>query len=160
MHSYILWIATSAYAFHILEEFTFDWKTWAGAVLKLPVNYVHFAIVNGIVGILGIACPMVGWNCPIFALSFPAQMLVNATFMHLLPFILTKGRFSPGLGTAILLFYPIGIWCFYGAYQDGVLDLKTGIGSFVVGAACLALAIVMLKLRLLPYFQQEPPKTR
>lgn len=155
MHSYILWIATSAYAFHILEEYTFDWKNWAIAVVKLPVNYIHFAIVNGIVCLLGIACPMVGWNCAIFALSFPAQMLINATFMHVLPFILTKGRFSPGLGTAILLFYPVGIWCFYGAYQDGVLDLKTGIGSFALGAVLLAIAIAMLKLRLLPYFKQD-----
>jgi len=26
MHTYLLWIATLAYALHIVEEFTFDWK--------------------------------------------------------------------------------------------------------------------------------------
>ena len=35
MHAYILWIATLAYAIHVVEEFMFDWKTWATSVRKL-----------------------------------------------------------------------------------------------------------------------------
>ncbi len=26
-HDYILWVATLAYALHVIEEFAFDWKT-------------------------------------------------------------------------------------------------------------------------------------
>jgi len=154
-HAYILWIATFAYAIHILEEFAFDWKNWAQNVLHLPVNWAHFAVVNGIVIVLGVSCSEVAWLCPVYALSLPALMLINATFFHVLPFITTKGRFSPGLGTAVLLFYPIGIWAYYGAYLDGILTTQTAVLSFVLGAALMASPIVMLKLRLRPYFQQD-----
>lgn len=157
MHTYILWIATVAYALHIVEEFTFDWKNWALNVLKLPVNWQHFSVVNGVVVVLGVSCSSVGWLLPVYALSFPALMLINATFFHVLPFLKTKGRFSPGLGTALLLFYPIALWSYYGAWVDGVLTLANAIGSFVLGAALMASPIVMLKLRLMPYFNQDRP---
>lgn len=154
-HSYVLWIAVFAYALHIVEEYTFDWKGWAVNVLKLPVDWTHFALVNGAVLVLGVSCSAVGWSLPAYALSLPALMVINATFFHLLPFLATRGRFSPGLGTAVLLFYPISIWAFYGAYQDGVLSVSTLINSFVIGALLMASPVVMLKLRLRPYFNQN-----
>jgi Protein of unknown function with HXXEE motif len=154
-HIYILWIATFAYALHVVEEYMFNWKGWAINVIKLPVNWVHFAVVNGVVIVLGISCSSVAWSLPTYALSLPALMLINATFFHVLPFIVTKGRFSPGLGTAILLFYPISIWAYHGAYLDGVLPPSTLILSFIIGALLMASPILMLKLRLLPYFNQD-----
>lgn len=154
-HSYILWIAAFAYALHVVEEYTFDWKGWAIAVIKLPVTWVHFALVNGVVVVLGISCSAVGWTCPAWALSLPALMLINATFFHVLPFLLTRGRFSPGLGTAVLLFYPIALWAYWGAWQDDILTPGTLALSLLIGAALMASPIIMLKLRLLPYFRQE-----
>jgi hypothetical protein len=154
-HSYILWIAALAYALHVVEEYMFDWKGWAIHVLKLPVDWVIFALVNGVVIVLGISCSSVGWSLPAFALSLPALMLINATFFHVLPFILTKGRFSPGLGTAVILFYPISLWAYHGAYLDGVLSASTVALSFLIGALLMASPIVMLKLRPLPYFNQD-----
>jgi hypothetical protein len=154
-HSYILWIATVAYALHILEEFAFDWKGWAQAVLKLPVSWSHFAVVNGIVVVLGISCSSVAWSSPAYALCLPALMLINATFFHVLPFLTTRGRWSPGLATAVFLFYPIGIWAYQGAAADGVLSPGVLMGSLVIGALLMASPIAMLKLRLLPYFRQD-----
>jgi hypothetical protein len=154
-HAYILWIATFAYALHIVEEYTFDWKDWATAVLKLPVTWIHFAIVNGIVIVLGVSCASVAWSLPGYALCLPALMLINATFFHLLPFVITKGRFSPGLGTAVFLFYPVAIWAYYGAYLDGILSIRVFTISIVLGALLMASPIVMLKLRLHPYFKQN-----
>lgn len=154
-HAYILWIATLAYALHIVEEYSFDWKGWALAVMKLPVNWVHFALVNGVVIVLGISCASVAWQLPEFALCLPALMLINATFFHVLPFLATKGRFSPGLGTAVLLFYPIAIWAYWGAWVDGVLTVRVAVWSLLLGAALMATPVVILKLRLHPYFQQE-----
>src|ERR1700753_507903 len=97
MHTYILWIALMAYALHVIEEYTFNWKKWASDILHLPLGYDHFAVTNGAVAVLGVACGEVGWSCPQFALSMPALMLINGTCMHVFPFIKTKGRFSPGL---------------------------------------------------------------
>lgn len=154
-HAYILWIATFAYAFHIAEEYTFDWKGWASNVLKLPVSWSHFAVVNGVVVALGISCSAVAWSLPAYALSLPALMIINATFFHVLPFLTTKGRFSPGLGTAVVLFYPIAIWAYWGAHVDGVLSLASFVLSFVIGALLMASPVVMLKLRFHPYFHQD-----
>ncbi|MEA1053660.1 HXXEE domain-containing protein [Lamprobacter modestohalophilus] len=154
-HDYILWIATFAYAFHVVEEYMFDWKNWAINVIKLPLNWVHFSVVNAVVIIFGISCSSVAWSLPAYALSLPALMLINATLFHVLPFIKTKGRFSPGLGSAVLLFYPISIWAYYGAYLDGVLTVSTLTISFIIGAILMASPIVMLKLRLHPYFNQD-----
>lgn len=154
-HAYILWIAAFAYALHVVEEYMFDWKGWAINVLKLPVDWVIFALVNGVVMVLGISCSSVAWSLPAYALCLPALMLINATFFHVVPFLITKGRFSPGLGTAVILFYPISIWAFYGAFRDGVLSISTSILSFIIGALLMASPIVMLKLRLHPYFNQN-----
>lgn len=153
-HEYVLWIAMFVYGFHAVEEFMFDWKDWAASVLGLPVTWPIFYIVNGVVIVLGIACSEVGWNLPVFALSLPALMLINGTFFHVLPFIVTKGRFSPGLASAVSLFYPVAGWCYYGAHRDGVLTTGNCLGSFVLGGLLMASPIAMLRLRSHAYFQQ------
>ena len=155
MHAYILWIATLAYALHVVEELVFDWRTWASCVLKLPVSWALFATVNGVVVVLGIACSQVGWRCPSFALSLPALMFINGTFFHVLPWILTRGRFSPGLGTAVLTFYPVAAWAYLGARADGVLSLEVFLLSLMFGAVLMASPIVMLKLSRHRYFVQR-----
>ncbi|HAB18630.1 MAG TPA: HXXEE domain-containing protein [Verrucomicrobiota bacterium] len=155
MHAYILWIATLAYALHVVEEFVFDWRTWASSVLKLPVSWALFGIVNGVVVVLGMACSQVGWRCPAFALSLPALMLINGTFFHVLPWILTRGRFSPGLGTAVLIFFPVATWTYLGAQADGVLSLEVFLLSLLLGAVLMASPIVMLKLSRHRYFDQR-----
>ena len=155
MHAYILWIATLAYALHVVEEYMFDWRSWARSVIRLPVNWAHFAIVNGVVVVLGIACSEVAWSLPAFSLSLPALMLINGTFFHVLPWILTRGRFSPGLGTAVLLFYPCAIWAYLGARADGVLSRNVFLLSILYGALLMAAPIVMLKLSQRAYFKQS-----
>jgi hypothetical protein len=72
-----------------------------------------------------------------------------------LPFARTGGRFSPGLATAVVLFYPIGIACYLRAAHGGTLHMRTVIGSLVLGALLMASPIVLLKIRTLPYFRQD-----
>ena len=68
--------------------------------------------------ILGIAAAEVAPQMPILALCFPALMLVNGTFFHLLPVLLMKGHFFPGLLTTVLLFYPVGGLLLPGNFPD------------------------------------------
>lgn len=154
-HTFILWIALFAYAMHAAEEYILDWKNWADSVLGLPVDWTHFAVVNSAVVVLGISCAAVGWSLPEYALALPALMLINAAFFHVLPFLATKGRFSPGLGTAVLLFFPVGLWAYQGARLDGVLTVRVLVTSFVLGALLMAFPILLLKIRQLPYFNQR-----
>ena len=159
-YEYIIWIATFAYAFHVVEEYTLDWRDWAIAVLKLPVTWTHFALVNALVVVLGVSCSAVGWSLPTYALALPALMLINATFFHVFPFIATRGRFSPGLGSSVLLFYPIGIWAYWGAHLDGVLTTRVVLFSVLLGTALMASPIVLLKLRFVPYFDQTGGRSK
>jgi hypothetical protein len=149
------WLALAAYALHILEEYTFDWRNWARAVLGLPVEWNEFYITNAVVIVLGLVQAELAPTLTIAPLAFAAVMLINATFFHVLPVIRARGRFSPGLVTALLLFYPIGIAEFLQAHAEGRLTTTLGVGAFLLGAALMAFPIVMLKLKDRKYFRQD-----
>jgi hypothetical protein len=67
----------------------------------------------------------------------------------------TKGRYSPGVSTAVVLFYPIGLACYWRAMADGALDARTLIGSLVIGALLMASPIVLLRIKDKAYFRQD-----
>jgi hypothetical protein len=131
----------------------FDWKTWANRVLNLPVDWPDFYVTNSLVVVLGIATAQIGWKIPVLSLAFPALMVINAIFFHIMPFVVTK-KFSPGLITAVLLFLPLGYWIFRAADADGVLTWPIGVSAFAIGAALMAYPIVMLRLKDKPFFKQ------
>jgi hypothetical protein len=153
-NEFVLWIATAVYAIHILEEYQLNWRGWARSVLHLPVDWESFYLVNALVVVLGVCCAKVGWQRPEFALAFPALMLVNATFFHVLPVIRTR-VFSPGVATAIVLFYPVAGWAYYGAWMDGILTIWVGLSSGILGVVLMACPIVLLKIKHLRPFQYE-----
>jgi Protein of unknown function with HXXEE motif len=153
--SHWIWLATAAYSVHILEEFMLDWRNWARGVIGLPVEWSDFYVVNSIVVVLGIVAANLASIAPGVALAFPALMLINGIFFHILPFVRTRGRFSPGLITAVLLFLPIGIVCYLLASEAGVLTTWPLVGSIVLGAALMASPIMFLKIKSKPYFLQD-----
>lgn len=156
----LTWLALAAYGLHILEEYTFDWRNWARNVLTLPVEWDHFYVTNALVIVLGAVAAELAATQPMLALAFPAVMLINATFFHVGPFLVTRGRFSPGLITAVILFYPIGIACFRRAAADGHLDNGALAGALALGAALMAAPVVMLKAKDHIYFRQDRPLKR
>lgn len=148
----IFWIALTAYAFHILEEYTYDWKSWAKKILKLDMEWNHFYVTNVVVLFFGISCAEVSWSFPAFSLIFPAMMLVNAIFFHILPYIRSKRTFSPGLITAIFLFLPLGFVSFRMAIDMGVFT-KSLIIAAVGGIFVMAFPIFLLKTKDVDYFK-------
>lgn len=149
------WLALGAYTIHICEEYFFNWRDWARAVIRLPVTWADFAVVNGAVIALGIVQAELAASLPLVPLCYAALLLINATFFHVGPFITTRGRFSPGLATALVLFYPTAIGTYRAAIIDGVLDPLTFIASLIGGALLMAMPIVFLLLRERPYFRQD-----
>jgi hypothetical protein len=150
----LAWLSMAAYAAHIMEEFTFDWRNWARAVIKLPVEWSDFYVTNAVVIAIGIAQAELAPTLPLAPLIFASLMLINAVFFHILPFVRMGGRFSPGLITAIALFFPAALSVWSRAKTDGVLDLGTGVLAVVGGALLMAYPIVMLNIKNKPYFQQ------
>lgn len=145
-NEYILWIAVIAYAAHIMEEYTWDWKNWAEDLSDLAIGWEAFFVTNAAVIVLGVACAQIGWRCPAVSLMFPALMLINGLFFHLGP-TLGQRRFSPGTLTAVVFFLPIGSWAFLGARQDGVLTPAVVIISIVGGAVIMAYPILLLRIK-------------
>jgi hypothetical protein len=151
----LIWLATAAYGLHILEEYQLNWRDWARGVLGLPVEWSDFYVVNALVIVLGIVAANIARLHPGIALAFPALMLINATFFHVLPVLARRGRFSPGLITAIVLFYPIGVACYWRVAHDGGLRMRALIGSLVLGAVLMAFPIALLKIKNRRYFRQN-----
>ncbi|MGP8233139.1 MAG: HXXEE domain-containing protein [Methylovirgula sp.] len=150
-----IWLATACYALHMLEEYELDWRDWAREVIGLPVEWGDFYVTNAIVVVLGIVAANIATASPPLALTFPALMLINATFFHVLPVVVTKGRFSPGLFTAVILFYPVGIACYASAAAAGLLSPGAVIVSFGLGALLMAYPIILIRIRSRPYFRQD-----
>lgn len=148
------WLGMAAYALHIMEEFTFDWRNWAREVIKLPVEWPDFYVTNSVVVAVGIAQAMLATTLPLAALSFSGLMLINALFFHIMPMITNKGRYSPGAATAVVLFLPTVALTWSTALSSGVADIGTIILGIGIGAVLMAYPIVMLHLRARPYFQQ------
>src|SRR5271170_7546542 len=139
----MLWFCVAAYGAHVLEEFVFDWRSWSQQVLHLPTRWEDFYITNCLVIVVAIVAAMIAPEYPAVALGFPALMLINGTFMHVLPFILKRGRFSPGLITSVTMFLPLGICTIMAAG----LKARSLIAAFAVGAALLAMPISFIVLR-------------
>jgi len=150
----LAWLSMAAYAAHIMEEFTFNWRDWARAVIKLPVEWSDFYVTNAVVIALGIAQAELAPTFPLAPLTFASLMLINAAFFHILPFVRMSGRFSPGLVTAILLFFPAGIAVWRKAGHEAALDWTTATLAIFGGAALMAYPIIMLNLKDRPYFRQ------
>jgi uncharacterized protein with HXXEE motif len=149
----MLWLCVASYGFHVAEEFIFDWRNWARQVLHLPARGDDFYVTNCLVIVLGIVAVFIAPEFPAIALGFPGLMLINGTFMHVFPFILKRGRFSPGLITSILLFWPIGVLTMLAAQPD----VRTVIIALFVGATMLATPIGFIVLKQRPYFDQTRP---
>jgi hypothetical protein len=141
----LCWLATAAYGLHIAEEYLLNWRGWARSISGVDVKGSIFFVMNALVILLGIVCAELAGRLPTLALAFPALMLINATFFHAGAFLWTRGQFSPGLITAVLLFYPIGIWCFKSARDAGVLTAASFVGAFVLGAIFMVTPIVLLR---------------
>jgi hypothetical protein len=149
------WLGMAAYAAHILEEYTLDWRGWARAVLGLPAEWNDFYVTNCVVIALGIAQAMLAPTLPLAVLSYAGLELINGTLMHVVPFIRTRGRFSPGLITSVCFFIPLGIVTYWTALSSGLANIGTAMLGLVIGGLTLAFPIVMLMVKSKPYFRQE-----
>ena len=113
------------------------------------MEWTDFYLTNALVLIIGIAQAELAPALALAPLAFAALMLINATFFHVLPFIRTRGRFSPGIVTAIFIFYPLGIGEFAKATAERRLSFGIAIGAFAIGA----------RLDGIPYRHAEPEST-
>lgn len=132
---------------HVLEESSFNWVGWATRY-GLGFSWSDFFLTNVSVIVFGISAAAIGYRRPALALSYPALMLVNALFFHLLP-TLVSGRPNPGFITALVLFVPLSIRVLADAMRGGVQRRELAIAMLVaVGAQCFPLVLLGLRSRM------------
>jgi hypothetical protein len=146
------WTSTAALGLHILEEYTLNWKDWAYAATGIDIEGRLFFLGNGLGIVLGIITAELAPSSPTLALAFPALLLINAVFFHIGGFLRMRGRFSPGLITAVLLFLPLGVACYRTAWSS--ITAANVVESVVLGAGLMMAPIMLIKLRSVRYFQQ------
>lgn len=149
----LAWLGMVAYAAHVLEEYTFNWRDWARSILKLPVEWDDFYVTNGVVVALGIAQAELAQTLPLAVLSYAGLMFINGALMHIFPFVRT-GRFSPGLFTAVVLFLPLSIATYWYALTHHLATITTAGLGLAIGGLTLAYPIVMLSVKSKPFFRQ------
>ena len=147
----LAWLAVAAYALHVLEEHILDWQSSARKQMNLSMEWDHYVTVEVVLLILGAVAAMLVGSQPIFALAFAAFLVINVTFFHLLPMVVSGGKFSPGIITGVVLFYPLA----WKQYQlAGTVSQETLIWAVIIGAAIILWPVLLLKLRHRPYFRQ------
>jgi hypothetical protein len=108
--------------------------------------------------VFGVSAAATGWRAPAFALSLPALCIVNASFFHVLPSVRSR-RINPGCLSAVVLYLPISTWCYIEAGHDGVLGAGAILGSAAIGAAVMAVAIVLLAIGPKLGYADDPVET-
>jgi len=149
---YMFWVALAAYAFHILEEYAYDWRSWVQNTLKLDADWNFFYVNHVATLFFGIACAQVGWSHPTFSLIFPAALMARAVYFHILTYVRSKRKFSPGMFTAIFLFLPIGVGCFKFGIELGV-HTKSLLMAGVCGILVTFFPLFLLKTKNLDFFK-------
>lgn len=139
-----LWVAVAACAFHIIDEYAFNWPAWANRI-HVPCNWTDYFVVNGAFLVLGISGAMVGWRFVVFALAFPALLFYNALF-HLVVSLWAQ-QMNPGAITGLTILAPAGLVCYFAAYRDGVLTRGRLVGGLTAGAVAHVFPVLIILLR-------------
>ncbi len=147
----LLCLCIAAYGLHVLEEFVLDWRGWARGVLGLPARWEDFYVTNMLVVVLGAVAVAIAPAWPAVSLGFAGLILINATLFHVAPFLWTRGRFSPGLITAVLLMCPAAI----ASFRCVSLVVEDVLKAFLIGAALMLTPVAFLKARAHRYFDQQ-----
>jgi hypothetical protein len=145
----LAWLAVGAYALHIVEEHILGWFEWARKTMNLTMEWKTYTTIEVVLLILGAIAAMLAPALPVLALAFAALLVINVTFFHLLPMLMSGGKFSPGAISGVLLFYPIG----YYAYANSGAPSSVLTWSVIIGAAAILWPIVLLKLKTQRYFR-------
>ena len=142
--AYILWILVACAILHMLEEYSFNFTGWVISVGQSCSNTDMFS-TNFSFLIIGICAAAVGWRNPSFSLSFPALLLWNALFHSAVTLLF--GRLNPGVLTAVVLFFPVGIVSFVLAARDRVLTTRRIIIAFALGLLIHAYPLFLILMR-------------
>lgn len=141
----LLWLMPAAYAVHIFEEYCFGFVGWVNSTLDGEFTGPLFLMNNGL--FMAILLSLCLWasrsssrlSAFLFFCWSSGNLFWNFVF-HLGTTALFN-RYSPGLVTACLLYYPISFAVAWAGWKDGRLSLAAIAAAFAAGAGVMAFVI-------------------
>jgi hypothetical protein len=137
------WLLLAAALLHVGEDYRFGWIAWAGRFVP-GITRAQFLAWNGAFLLLCLLGLLPGPG--VFRLSLAGLVLLNA-LVHLVPSLIQR-RYSPGLGTALLLYVPLGAWAY--GYACRRAQARPVALSLALGAFWMALPFLFQALRRRP----------
>jgi hypothetical protein len=140
-----LFLICIAYAAHVLEEYFFDWRSWASQTSKTELRWSDFYLVNAAFFVFAFSCALIGSRSSAVSLALPALAVINGVIFHALPTIVFR-RYSPGLFTAIVFVCPSAVSAYASASQADLISVNSIVISTVIGAAAMFTPVVIGRL--------------
>lgn len=141
----LIWLMPASFAPHILEEFAAGFPGWVTDTLGSPMSAGGFLLNNA--AFMAILLGLTGWAwrrpspLPAFLLLCWASGNLFWNFVFHLATTFLYDRFSPGLLTAVALYFPISIVVAWAAVSQRALPLPAFAGAVAVGAALMLFVI-------------------
>lgn len=141
----IIWLMPPAFAVHIVEEYVGGFVEWVELVAGAPMPTQAFLLNNaGFMAIL-LGLTVLTWRRPsrlsaFLLLAWASGNLFWNFVFHLATTVLLD-RYSPGLVTAVLLYFPLSIAVAWAALRERMLGRPAFAGAVTVGAGLMLLVI-------------------
>ncbi len=142
----ILWLMPAAFAIHIGEEWFGGFpgyvaQTLHGSTMSRPQFLVNNAAFMAILLVLSVwASRSTSRVSAVLLMAWASGNLFWDFFAHLI-YTVMFNRYSPGLITASLFYYPLPIFVTAVAIRERRLSLGSSILAFVIGAALIGSVI-------------------
>lgn len=125
---HVIWLMPAAYALHIIEEYVGNFPAWVTDDVHGKFNYVGFDLNNVMFMIILTTLVTINYRKPTklkttALVAFASANLFWDALFHLFT-TQVLNRYSPGLLTAMLLYYPISILVGMVVLKEGLLKPK------------------------------------
>lgn len=140
-----LWAMPASYALHIGEEYWAGFPGWVRQYLHgsmtEPVFFANNAFFMAILLSLSAWASRSRSRLSAFVLvSWASANLFWNLIFHLATTV-QLDRYSPGLATAVLLYYPVSMWCAALGLREGRLTPRGTALAYAIGAGLMMLVI-------------------
>ena len=141
----IIWLMPAAFAVHIVEEYAGGFAEWVELVAGAPMPVGAFLLNNA--GLMAILLGLTAWawlrpsRLSAFVLLAWASGNLFWNFVFHLATTVLLDRYSPGLVTAVLLYFPLSIAIAWAALRERMVSRPAFVGAVAVGAGLMLLVI-------------------
>lgn len=141
----IVWLMPAAFAVHIVEEAVGGFPAWVGLVVGRPMSSADFLLNNA--AFMGVLVSLTAWatirpgRLPAFLLVAWASGNLFWNFVFHLVTTVLLDRYSPGLVSAVLLYFPLSVAVAWAVLRERVLGTGRFLGAVSIGAALMLLVI-------------------